>query len=125
MNLTEHHEPLLTKLQRLNQKGGFTGFNGVFRNHGVWLVMVWLLVIALCAWQVAVVHDHRQRVAHWQSLEKQQLQLQQEFGRLMLERSALSALSRVERVAKDELNMQEPDDVQVIAPNNPYTLRTH
>lgn len=82
-----------------------------------WLLLIWLLVVVLAALQVATTHWHRELVAQWQSLEERQMELQQEYGRLMLERSALSAHGRVETVARKKLNMQEPEQLQVIAPN--------
>ena len=80
------------------------------------ILAAWLIVVVLAAVQVAVTHWHRDLVSRWQKLEEQQLSMQQEYGRLMLQRSALSAHGRVETVAKKKLNMQEPEDIQVIAP---------
>ena len=80
------------------------------------ILAAWLLVVVLAAVQVAVTHWHRDLVSRWQKLEEQQLSMQQEYGRLMLQRSALSAHGRVETVAKKKLNMREPEDIQVIAP---------
>jgi len=80
------------------------------------ILAAWLVVVVLAAVQVAVTHWHRDLVGRWQKLEEQQLSMQQEYGRLMLQRSALSAHGRVETVARKKLNMQEPEDIQVIAP---------
>lgn len=80
------------------------------------LLMLWLFVVALAVLQVGLTHWHRQLVGQWQGLDTQRIDLQREYGRLMLERSALTAHGRVERVAKKKLNMSEPEEVQVIRP---------
>ena len=74
----------------------------------------WLLVIITATGQVAATHWHRQLVANWQVSEHQRLNFEQEYGRLLLEKSALTAHGRVERIAKDKLHMMEAIDVQVI-----------
>ena len=80
------------------------------------ILAAWLVVVVLATVQVAVTHWHRDLVGRWQKIEEKQLSMQQEYGRLMLQRSALSAHGRVETVARKKLNMQEPEDIQVIAP---------
>lgn len=77
----------------------------------------WLLVIVTATGQVATTHWHRQLVAHWQVSEHKRLTLEQEYGRLLLEKSALTAHGRVERIAKEKLQMIEAIDVQVIHSN--------
>jgi cell division protein FtsL len=72
------------------------------------------LVVVCATLQVAATHWHRQLVAGWQDSEHQRLGLGQEYGRLLLEQSALTAHGRVERIAKDKLHMIEAIDVQVI-----------
>jgi len=91
-------------------------FEGQSTKQKYLILAAWLIVVVLAAMQVAVTHWHRGLVSHWQSLEERQMSLQQEYGRLMLEKSALSAHGRVETVARKKLNMQEPESVQVLAP---------
>jgi cell division protein FtsL len=78
------------------------------------LLAAWGLVIVCATMQVAATHWHRQLVASWQVSEKQRLVLEQDYGRLLLEQSALTAHGRVEKIAKEKLNMIEAKDVQVI-----------
>lgn len=78
------------------------------------LFSAWLLVIICATMQVAATHWHRQLVASWQVAEKQRLVLEQDYGRLLLEQSALTAHGRVEKIAKEKLQMIEAKDVQVI-----------
>lgn len=75
---------------------------------------LWFAVIVGAAVQVSATHWHRQLVAGWQVSEHQRLVLEQDYGRLLLEQSALTAHSRVERIAKDKLQMIEAKDIQVI-----------
>lgn len=75
---------------------------------------VWALVIFSATLQVAATHSHRELVAQWQVSEHQRLALEQNYGRLLLEKSALTAHSRVETIAKRKLKMIEPTDVQTI-----------
>jgi cell division protein FtsL len=74
----------------------------------------WFFVIVCATLQVAATHWHRQLVANWQVSEHQRFGLEQDYGRLLLEQSALTAHGRVERIAKEKLNMIEAMDVQVI-----------
>ncbi|CCK77190.1 MAG: cell division protein FtsL [Oleispira antarctica] len=78
------------------------------------IVLAWLVVIVCATLQVAATHWHRQLVSDWQVSEHKRLGLEQDYGRLLLEQSALTAHGRVERIAKDKLNMIEALDVQVI-----------
>ncbi|MFT4766612.1 MAG: cell division protein FtsL [Oleispira sp.] len=78
------------------------------------ILLAWLVVIVCATLQVAATHGHRQMVANWQVSEHQRLGLEQDYGRLLLEQSALTAHGRVERIAKEKLNMMEAIDVQVI-----------
>ncbi len=78
------------------------------------LFAAWLLVIVCATLQVAATHWHRQLVSDWQVSEHQRLSLEQDYGRLLLEQSALTAHGRVERIAKEKLQMIEAKDVQVI-----------
>lgn len=75
---------------------------------------LWLAVIVGAAIQVSATHWHRQLVGSWQVSEHQRLVLEQDYGRLLLEQSALTAHGRVERIAKEKLHMIEAKDIQVI-----------
>jgi cell division protein FtsL len=78
------------------------------------IFLAWFFVIVCATLQVTATHWHRQLVASWHVSEQQRLGLEQDYGRLVLEQSALTAHGRVERLAKEKLNMIEAIDVQVI-----------
>jgi|TARA_B110000211_G_C13934564_1_gene488729 cell division protein FtsL len=82
--------------------------------QNVIILALWIVVIISAALQVSATHWHRQLVAGWQVSEHQHLVLEQDYGRLLLEQSALTAHGRVERIAKEKLNMIEAKDIQVI-----------
>ena len=94
------------------------------RRHGLlsfWLLVVALLTLLTLASAVAVIsasHLTRVQYARLQQLEREQDQLQTEWGQLLLEESAWSTPSRVERVASERLDMRLPDveQVEVIQP---------
>lgn len=80
-----------------------------------WLSLALFIVLLIsAAAQIAVVHWHRQWAGMWQQADKRQTFLQQDYGRLLLEKNSLAAHGRVERIARDQLNMTEPEQVQVI-----------
>ncbi len=78
------------------------------------ILILWLVAIISATLQVSATHWHRQLVSDWQVSEHRHLVLGQDYGRLLLEKSALTAHGRVERIAKDKLQMIEAKDVQVI-----------
>jgi len=68
------------------------------------------LVLLLSAMSVIYVSfEHRKLIHSWQDLGNEHNALQEEYGRLMLEYSTLAAPSRVEAIARQELNMKFPD----------------
>ncbi len=82
--------------------------------QNVMILTLWFVVIISATLQVSATHWHRQLVSDWQVSEHQHLVIEQDYGRLLLEQSALTAHGRVERIAKDKLQMIEAKDVQVI-----------
>ncbi|GED22189.1 cell division protein FtsL [Halomonas halmophila] len=86
------------------------------------LLLVNAVLLGLClASALAVIatsHEVRERYARLQKLENEQQQLQTEWGRLLLEESAWSSPSRIERLASQRLEMRLPDvdEVEVIRP---------
>jgi len=68
------------------------------------------VVLLLCALAVVFVSYHNRQLAHkWQAQSNEYTELQEEYGRLMLEYSTLAAPSRVESIARKKLNMQFPN----------------
>ena len=71
------------------------------------LIFFMLLLCALAV--VYTSYENRQLAQAWQVQSNENAQLQEEYGRLMLEYSTLAAPSRVEAIAREKLNMQFPD----------------
>jgi cell division protein FtsL len=86
--------------------------------------MKWVLILLVCAvfvsaLQVVVVrHKNRMLFAELQKLQQQRDALNVSFGQLQLEQSTLAELSRVETIAREQLDMvmPTPDDIVVIRP---------
>ena len=75
-----------------------------------WLLLA--LLIALLVWTtfsiVAVTYQTRQQFAQLERLRNEHRALLEDWGRLLLEESAFSSPSRVERVAREQLDMYLP-----------------
>lgn len=85
------------------------------------LVSNGVLVLACLGAALAVIatsHLTREEYAHLQALEREQQQLQTEWGQLLLEEGAWSSPVRIERLAAERLEMRLPaiDEVEVIRP---------
>ncbi|MFG6178062.1 cell division protein FtsL [Halomonas sp. THAF12] len=83
------------------------------------LVVNGLLLLACLGAALVVIatsHHTREQYARLQQLEREQQQLQTEWGQLLLEESAWSSPSRIERLASERLEMRLPDigEVEVI-----------
>lgn len=76
---------------------------------------VLLLVVALGSafGVILVTYQTRVQFAELESLRRENQRLEEQWGRLLLEESAFSSPARVERLARDELNMREPAEEQV------------
>ena len=77
--------------------------------------LLWLNIVALAlvlASAFAVIHSThscRELYTRLQVLESRQWHLQEDYGRLLLEESTWASHRRVEKVARGELGMTEPD----------------
>lgn len=80
-------------------------------------IVIFLFVNALFV--VLVSFENRELAHEWQALGTEHDELQEEYGRLMLEYSTLAAPSRVEYIARQKLDMEFPDksNTQVIELN--------
>ncbi|QJQ96412.1 MULTISPECIES: cell division protein FtsL [Halomonadaceae] len=99
----------------------FPSLLGSQRRFRLKLLLVTLLVLATLASAMAVItssHLTRVQYARLQQLEREQNQLQTEWGQLLLEESAWSSPARIERLAIERLEMRVPDvnEVEVIRP---------
>lgn len=69
---------------------------------------------------IQVTYQTRVQFAQLESLRIEGQRLEEEWGRLLLEESAFSSPARVERLARDELDMAEPapDQMRWLERNN-------
>ncbi len=90
--------------------GAATVDSGKSGRELMWL-NVGLLVLILASTFVVIrtTHACRAMYAQLQELESSQWYLQEDYGRLLLEESTWASHYRVEKVARAELGMAEPD----------------
>jgi len=81
--------------------------------HGITVVLV-LLLVALLVDYVYYQNETRKLFAATQKIEKEKLDINAEWARLQIERSTLVANNRIERVAREQLNMKLPDEEQIL-----------
>jgi len=80
------------------------------------LLMVSLMALVLLSALnvIWVRHETRVLFVELQSLQSQRDELNVDWGRLQLEQSAWATKARIERIARDELKMQRPADVEMV-----------
>ena len=81
-----------------------------------WLLLMILIVLTVGS-GVAVIyikHENRKLFMELQVLYKARDQLDDEWGRLLLEQSTLVGQGRVERLARERLEMVMPEPTQVM-----------
>ncbi len=86
-----------------------------------WVVVNLGLLVAVVATAVSIVsasHHCRQAYASLQSLQSSQWDMQEQWGKLLLEQSTWAAHHRVEQLARKELDMRLPraSELQVVVP---------
>jgi len=81
--------------------------------HGITVALV-LLLVALLVDYVYYQNETRKLFAATQKIEKEKLDINAEWARLQIERSTLVANNRIERVAREQLNMKLPDEEQIL-----------
>lgn len=78
--------------------------------------LVLLLAAAAIASAIGVVrvrHEGRQRYIELRALHAERDELNIEYGRLQLEQATWAEMSRVERVAREELGLVRPDPSRI------------
>lgn len=77
-----------------------------------------LAVLVTAQALIQVTQTSRQQQVRLQTLQGEQDALQVEWGRLLLEQGALASPARIERLAREKLNLYLPDphDIQVREP---------
>ncbi|WP_347330812.1 cell division protein FtsL [Marinimicrobium locisalis] len=78
------------------------------------VALVWLLVLVSALAVVASTHQTRERVSQLETLRREASELQVTWGQYMLEQSTWAAYGRVERLAREELNMHLPEDDDIV-----------
>lgn len=81
---------------------------------GVLVPLLLFLVLASCIALVQTSHKGRRMFSELQDLRREAMQLEEEWGRLLLEQSTWALPDRVQRLAEQELGMQAPDMRKVI-----------
>ena len=76
---------------------------------------LWGFVVVSALVQIAQVQHHRDLLQVWQAADKQRYLFLQEHTRLVLEKSTLLANGRVDQLARKQLNMKDPEQVQVLS----------
>ena len=76
---------------------------------GVVVPLVLVLVLASAVALIQSSHRSRKLFSELQDLRREAMQLDEEWGRLLLEQSTWASPDRVQRLAEDKLKMQAPD----------------
>jgi len=79
---------------------------------GLLIVVVLVLLSALTL--VWARHEGRVLFVELQQLQGERDELNVDWGRLQLEQSAWATKARIERLAREELDMQRPADVEMV-----------
>ncbi len=77
-------------------------------------VMFSFVLVGVLVNYVYFQNETRKLFAETQSVEKQKLELDDEWARLQVEKSTLLSNNRIEQVAREQLNMKLPEDGQVL-----------
>ncbi len=87
-----------------------------FRVNKWWLVCIvlWLMVVTTALAVVFSSYKARQLFSELQQLNKQTVQLEEQWGRLLLEQSTWASHSRIEELAKTRLNMRAPEPAAIV-----------
>lgn len=75
-------------------------------------VLLFVLIVAAIVSAIGVVqvrHEGRQRYIELRSLHAERDELNVEYGRMQLEQATWAEMSRIERVAREELGLVRPD----------------
>lgn len=81
------------------------------------LVLVAVLLVLVVGSALGVIYSSyksRQLFAELQTLNRESIHLEEEWGRLLLEQSTWASHSRIERVARSELKMVVPEAGDIV-----------
>ena len=80
-----------------------------------WVLLAEVLLVLLTTFAIVnVTYTTRQQFAELETTRNEKQQLLEQWGKLLLEESAFSSPSRVERVAREELKMALPATENII-----------
>jgi cell division protein FtsL len=85
-----------------------------FRQHIVWVMLLWVLVLISALSVVYAAHDTRNKFNELELLRSQQDTLQVEWGKYLLEESAWASYGRIEKIAIEKLSMQIPAGIDIV-----------
>ena len=77
-------------------------------------IVLGVLVVISALGVVGASHETRSMYSELQALYKEQDDLESEYGKLLLEQSAWSNNTRVDEIARNELNMVPPEVSKII-----------
>ena len=91
------------------------------RGGNGWFVVSRVLALSVVASALSIIdtsHQCRQYYSRLQLLESEQWEMQEQWGRLLLEQSTWASHHRVERLARKQLGMRLPraDELEVVLP---------
>ena len=81
--------------------------------RGIVIALLFLAAIASAIAVVQVRHEGRQRYIDLRALNAERDELDIEYGRLQLEQATWAEMSRVERIARDDLRLVRPDPREI------------
>jgi len=78
------------------------------------VALLWVLVLISAIAVGLVSHLSRQQYAQLMILEREASQLDEDYGKYLLEQSAWGSLQRVETMAAKQLNMRSPRSSEIL-----------
>lgn len=80
-----------------------------------WQVVLALLVFGSALAVVRAKHENRALVSELETLRGEHERLEMEWAQLQLEEATLAHNNRVEKIAREQLDMTEPDDYVIVS----------
>jgi cell division protein FtsL len=86
---------------------------------GLRLALLWILVLVSAVSVALVSHLCRQQYAELMALQREASQMDEDYGKYLLEQSAWGSLQRIETKAVQELKMRSPrpDEILMVKPD--------
>lgn len=81
-----------------------------------WLMMLVIASLLTAIAHIEFVHLNRKKVQLWQKQASLQIQLEQEYSRLLLEKNTLVSHARVDKLARRTLDFINPKQIRVVNP---------